>query len=144
MLSLVLLKFPWIGGRPGRSLDRPPSVTADKDDDSQPAWDQLGAVGIEPHIPHHGDPQSQLLGAVRWPIERTLSWLKPLRRLQIGWDRRSLIYEVYEAFLPLGCLLIAWRSLQSRFCPLARGSFKTGEPGLTSWSPTTNNNLGNS
>jgi transposase len=108
LLPLVFLEFPRIGGRPGRPLDRPLSVTADKGYDSQPARDLLAAAGIEAHIPHRGESESNPLGVIRWPIERTLSWLKQLRRLRIRWDRLS---TTHEAFLQLGCIVIAWRFL---------------------------------
>jgi transposase len=53
----------------------------------------------------------QPLGRLRWPIERTLSWLKQFRRLRIRWER---LVHLYEAFLLLGCCPIAWRHLSSR------------------------------
>jgi transposase len=50
------------------------------------------------------------LGRLRWPIERTQSWLKQFRRLRIRWERLA---HLYEAFLLLGCCLIAWKRLRS-------------------------------
>lgn len=108
LLPLVFLEFPSIGGRPGRPLDRPLSVTADKGYDSQDARDLLTAAGITPHIPRRGTTEPNALGTARWPIERTLSWLKQFRRLRIRWDRLS---EIHEVFLQLAGILIAWRFL---------------------------------
>jgi transposase len=108
LLPLVFLEFPPIGGKPGRPLDRPRSVTTDKGYDCQTTRDLLASVGIDTHIPKRGTDDTNHLGRIRWPIERTLSWLKQFRRLRIRWERLS---HLHEAFLTLGCSLIAWRYL---------------------------------
>ena len=68
----------------------------------------LRALGIDPHIPKRGQYEANHLGHQRWQVERTLSWLKQLRRLRIRWDRQS---EIHEAFLHLAFSLIVWRQL---------------------------------
>jgi len=83
-------------------------VTADKGYDCQAARNLLAMAGIEARIPRRRDELSNHLGEIRWPIERTLSWLKQFRRLRIRWDRLD---EIHEAFLQMGCLLITWRYL---------------------------------
>lgn len=108
LLTLVFQKFPRIGGVPGRPLETPLSVTTDKGYDCQATRDLLASVGIEARIPRRGDHAPNHLGEIRWPIERTLSWLKQFRRLRIRWDRLD---EIHEAFLQMGCLLITWRYL---------------------------------
>jgi len=108
LLTLVFLEFPRIGGVPGRPLETPRSVTTDKGYDCQAARDLLATAGIASRIPHRRDNDLNPLGQVRWPIERTISWLKQFRRLRIRWDRLSAIHE---AFLQLGCSMIAWRFL---------------------------------
>lgn len=108
ILGLVFVEFPKIGGVPGRPLDRPRSVTADKGYDCRAARELLTACGIEPRIPRRDERAPHHLGKLRWPIERTISWLKQFRRLRIRWDRRD---DLHEAFLSLGCSLIAWRHL---------------------------------
>ena len=108
LLTLVFQKFPRIGGVPGRPLETPLRVTADKGYDCQAGRDLLALAGIEARISRRREETSNHLGDVRWPIERTLSWLKQFRRLRIRWDRLSAIHE---AFLQMGCLLISWRHL---------------------------------
>ena len=54
LLPLVFLEFPPIGGKPGRPLDRPRSVTTDKGYDCQTTRDLLASVGIDTHIPKRG------------------------------------------------------------------------------------------
>ena len=44
------------------------------------------------------------LGRWRWVVERTFSWLNPFRRLRMRYDKRA---DIHEAFLSLGCALIA-------------------------------------
>jgi transposase len=47
-------------------------------------------------------------------VERTLAWLNRFRRLAIRYERRA---DIYEAFLPLGCILVCWNFIQSKgFC----------------------------
>lgn len=111
LLPLVFQRFPTIGGQPGRPLEQPRSVTADKGYDCQASRDLLAACGIATHIPRRGEEAGPPLGRLRWPIERTLSWLKQFRRLRIRWERLA---HLYEAFLHLGCCLIAWRCLSGR------------------------------
>lgn len=111
LLELVFRRFPRVGGRPGRPLDRPLCVITDKGYDSQAARDLLAATGIVPLIPKRGIPDGEHLGRRRWPVERTISWLKQFRRLRIRWDRTS---AMTEAFISIACALIAHRRLSTR------------------------------
>jgi hypothetical protein len=108
LLTLLFVKFPQVGGVPGRPLDRPRSMTADKGYDCQAARSLLAGCGIEARIPRRNAREPNPLGKHRWPIERTISWLKQFRRLRIRWDRRD---DLHEAFLSIGCSLVAWRFL---------------------------------
>lgn len=110
LLELVFVRFPRVGGRRGRPLDRPVSVTADKGYDSRAARALLEATGIAANIPSRGGPEPAGLGRLRWPVERTIAWLKQFRRLRIRWDRKA---EVTEAFIAIACSLIAWRYLNT-------------------------------
>jgi transposase len=111
LLPLVLQKFPKIGGRPGRPLGRPQSVTADKAYDCQATRKLLAMAGIHTHIPKRRESQHSALGTTRWPIERTLSWLKQFRRLRIRWDR---IEQIHQAFHDIANSIIAWRFLTAK------------------------------
>jgi transposase len=108
LLTLLLIEFPHVGGQRGRPLDRPRQVTTDKAYDCQTTRELLASIGIQAHIPRRGTADDQPLGATRWPIERTLSWLKQFRRLRIRWDRLATIHH---AFLDIACALILWRQL---------------------------------
>ncbi|WP_437202016.1 transposase [Planctomicrobium sp. SH664] len=65
-------------------------------------------AGIKAFIPKRGQVQNSTLGATRWPIERTISWLKQFRRVRIRGDRLD---EVHQAFHDIANSLIAWRFL---------------------------------
>lgn len=108
ILPLVFLKYPRIGGAPGRPLDRPRRVIADAGYASRDLLDLLAACGIAANIPQKGETQSPGLGKIRWPVERAIAWLKQFRRLRIRWDRLAIIHE---AFIQIACALIAWREL---------------------------------
>ncbi|WP_437185516.1 transposase [Planctomicrobium sp. SH668] len=110
LLPLVFLKFPKIGGKRGRPLDRPRSVIADKGYDCQTTRDLLAVAGIETHIPKRGTRQASSLGGSRWPVERTIAWLKQFRRIRIRWDRRE---EIFQAFHDIANSLITWRFLNA-------------------------------
>jgi transposase len=45
-------------------------------------------------------------------VERTFSWLNRFRRLRVRYERRD---DTYQAFLLLGCSLIALRRIEGRF-----------------------------
>ncbi len=86
-LLVLLLKFPRVGGLPGRPRKRLRSVAADKGYDCHATRRRLRELGINPLIPRRGTRQEWPLGRLRWPVERTLSGLKQFRRLRIRWDR---------------------------------------------------------
>jgi transposase len=52
-------------------------------------------LGIEPHIAKRKTPHGSGLGKVRWVVERTISWLKGLRRLRVRYDRRGVIIDAW-------------------------------------------------
>jgi len=49
------------------------------------------------------------LGRTRWVVERTLAWLHRFRRLNMRYERRACVHEV---FLMLGCSMICWTFLK--------------------------------
>ena len=87
----LVLDFPKVGGKPGRPKELPDEAYADRGYDSDPTRELLRWLGIEPHIARRRTPHGSGLGKVRWVVERTISWLKGLRRLRVRYDRLGVI-----------------------------------------------------
>jgi transposase len=87
-------------------------LVADRGYDHDSHRAQLRARGIRPVIARRRTAHGSGLGQVRWPVERTISWLHQFRRLLVRFERRA---EIHEAFLRLGCCLICLRKLQGSF-----------------------------
>jgi transposase len=103
---------PALRGRPGRPRRRPEALVADRAYDHDRYRAELRRRGIRPQIARRQTPHGSGLGRVRWPVERSLSWLHQFRRLLVRFERRA---EMHEAFLRLGCCLICLRKLQGSF-----------------------------
>jgi transposase len=104
LLPLVT-SMPAVAGKVGRPKRKPQSIVADKGFDDQSLRTLLRWLGIEPVLPKRGEAEAGL-GAWRWFVERTISWLHQFRRLRIRWDRRP---EVHQAFLTLAAAVICYR-----------------------------------
>ena len=65
-------------------------------------------LGIEPHIAKRRTPHGSGLGKVRWVVERTISWLKGLRRMRVRYDRLGVIMD---AWATLAASVICFRIL---------------------------------
>jgi transposase len=87
--------FPGIGGRPGRPKELPDDAYADRGYDSEGTRALLRWLGIEPHIARRRTPHGSGLGKIRWVVERTISWLKGLRRLRVRYDRLGVIIDAW-------------------------------------------------
>ncbi len=94
----------------GAPRKRPGKLHADKayDYDTRGCRQALARRGIRCRIARKGIESSEKLGRHRWVVERTLAWLNQFRRLAIHYERRA---DIHEAFLHLGCALIALRFL---------------------------------
>jgi transposase len=103
---------PAIAGRVGRPRRRPRVLVADRGYDHDIYRHQLRQRGIRPVIARRKTAHGSGLGRVRWPVERSLSWLHQFRRLLVRFERRA---DMHEAFLRLGCCLICLRKLQGSF-----------------------------
>jgi transposase len=68
----------------------------------------LAWLGIEPHIARRKAEHGSGLGKVRWVVERTISWLKGLRRLRVRYDRLAV---VEDAWTTLAASVICFRLL---------------------------------
>lgn len=105
LVGLVDAIPPVKGGR-GRPLRRPLRVQGDAAYRCRRRAAELRRRGIRPVIARPGRPHGSGLGKLRWPVERTLSWLHQFKRLRVRFDRRA---DIHEAFLQLGCALICYR-----------------------------------
>lgn len=104
----LVLDYPEVGGKPGRPKELPDVLFADRGYDSEGTRDLLRWLGIEPHIAKRRTPNGSGLGKVRWVVERTISWLKGLRRMRVRYDR---LLVVREAWATLAACVICYRLL---------------------------------
>jgi transposase len=92
----VVLEFPHVGGKPGRPKEHPDTLYADRGYDSEDTRALLRWLGIEPVIAKRNTEHGSGLGKIRWVVERTISWLKGLRRMRIRYDRLRIIQEAWN------------------------------------------------
>ncbi len=104
----LVLDFPKVKGKPGRPKELPDELYADRGYDSDATRLLLAWLGIEPHIAKRRTPHGSGLGKVRWVVERTISWLKGLRRLRIRYDRLAVMQD---AWTTLAACVICFRLL---------------------------------
>lgn len=95
ILSTVI-RFPQIGGKQGRPRKLPRRLYADAGYDSDSTRAVLIAMGVGPHIRRRKAPHGSHLGKVRWVVERTISWIKGLRRMRIRYDRHPVIIDAWN------------------------------------------------
>ena len=104
----LVLDFPAVGGKPGRPKVLPDDLYADRGYDSDSTRWLLRWLGVEPHIGKRRTPHGSGLGTVRWVVERTISWMKGLRRMRVRYDRLGVIRD---AFTTLAASVICYRIL---------------------------------
>lgn len=104
----LVLDFPKVGGKPGRPKELPDKLYADRGYDSDSTRWILRWLGIEPHIARRRTPHGSGLGKVRWVVERTISWLKGLRRMRVRYDRLGVIQDAWDT---LAACVICFRIL---------------------------------
>jgi len=103
-------QIPEVGGQPGRPKSHPDDLYADAGYDSEPRRQILRFLGIEPHIRYKNGEHGSHLGKVRWVVERTISWLKGLRRMRVRYDRSD---TVIDAFTTLAAAMICFQMTQA-------------------------------
>lgn len=108
ILPLALLDFPRVGGKPGRPREKPAEVYADRGYDSESTRLLLRWLGIEPKIAGRKTEHGSGLGKVRWVVERTIAWVKGLRRMRVRYDRLGVIRD---AFTTLAASVVCFRTL---------------------------------
>lgn len=104
----LVLDFPKIKGKLGRPKELPDALYADRGFDSDATRWLLAWLGIEPHIAKRRTAPGSGLGKVRWVVERTISWLKGLRRMRIRYDRLAVMQDAWNT---LAVCVICFRLL---------------------------------
>ena len=69
--------------------------SADRGYDREATRWLLRWMGIEPQIGQRNTPHGSGLGRVRWVVERTISWLKGLRRMRVRYDRLGVTRDAW-------------------------------------------------
>jgi len=92
----IVLDFPKVGGKRGRPKEHPDAAVADRGYDSDDTRHLLRWLGIEPLIARRRTAHGSGLGKVRWVVERTVSWLKGLRRMRVRYDRLKIIQAAWN------------------------------------------------
>ncbi|MBA2115565.1 hypothetical protein HOV93_27470 [Planctomycetes bacterium FF15] len=105
ILPLVFQRCPKVGGVPGRPLETPYLMRADTGYTSKDLLHLFAWCEIRPQIPQWGEDRATGLGKLRWPLERSIAWLKQYRR--IG-TRRERTVQTFESFVTLACSRIAY------------------------------------
>jgi len=54
-------------------------------------------LGIKPFIRKKRTKHGSHLGRVRWVVERTISWIKGLRRMRVRYDRLDTIIDAWTS-----------------------------------------------
>jgi transposase len=91
----AVLDFPQVPGKPGAPRLHPEKLYADAGYDSDATRSILRWLGIEPHIRKRGSDHGSHLGRVRWVVERTISWIKGLRRMRVRYDRSGTTIDAW-------------------------------------------------
>ena len=93
----TVVSFPSVRGKVGRPPTHPHKLYADAGYDCEPTRSILRWLGIEPHIRRRGSKHGSHLGRVRWVVERTISWIKGLRRMRVRYDRTDVIIDAWTS-----------------------------------------------
>lgn len=89
----IVVELQPIGGRPGRPQTKPKELYADAGYDNDATRKLLSWLGIKPFIRKRGQAHGSGLGKVRYVVERTISWLKGIRRFRFRYDRSDAMIE---------------------------------------------------
>jgi len=89
--------IPIVGGKRGRPRTHPRELYADAGFDCEATRSVLRWLGIEPHIRHRTGDHGSHLGRVRWVVERTISWIKGLRRMRLRYDRSETSIDAWTS-----------------------------------------------
>ena len=93
----AVTSVPVIGGKPGRPRTHPDVLYADAGFDCEATRQVLRWLGITPRIRHRHVAHGSHLGRVRWVVERTISWIKGLRRMRVRYDRSGTSIDAWAS-----------------------------------------------
>jgi transposase len=93
----AVLDFPAVPGKRGRPVTHPKKLYADAGYDCDATRSLLRWLGIEPHIRRRNEEHGSHLGRVRWVVERTISWIKGLRRMRVRYDRSATSLDAWTS-----------------------------------------------
>ena len=103
----VVTSFPAVPGKPGSPRTHPDKLYADAGYECEATRSVLRWPGIEPHIRHRDGGHGSHLGRVRWVVERTISWIKGLRRIRVRYDRSATSIDAWTTLAAaVVCLII--------------------------------------
>ena len=91
----TVVEFPAVPGKVGRPPTHPKKLYADAGYDCEATRSILRWLGIEPHIRKRNEKHGSHLGRVRWVVERTISWIKGLRRMRVRYDRSATTIDAW-------------------------------------------------
>jgi len=100
--------IPPIRGRRGRPRRKPKALYGDRQYGTPRNQEELKRRRIEDHLARQRTPHGSGLGKVRWVVERTISWVKGLRRMRVRYDRLGVIRD---AFTTLAASVVCFRIL---------------------------------
>jgi transposase len=91
----IVIDFPIVGGKPGHPKEHPDELYADRGYDNDWARALLQWLGITPKIARRKTEHGSGLGKTRWVVERTIAWIKGLRRMRVRYDRLAVIRNAW-------------------------------------------------
>jgi transposase len=93
----AVTSVPVIAGKPGRPRTHPDVLYADAGFDCEATRQVLRWLGIKPRIRQRYAAHGSHLGRVRWVVERTISWIKGLRRMRVRYDRSGTSIDAWTS-----------------------------------------------
>jgi transposase len=93
----TVISYPAVPGKVGRPPTHPAKLYADAGYDCEATRTLLRWLGIEPHIRKRNEKHGSHLGRVRWVVERTISWIKGLRRMRVRYDRSAVSIDAWTS-----------------------------------------------
>jgi transposase len=100
--------IPPIRGRRGRPRRKPKALYGDRQYGTPRNRKGLKERRIKDYLARQRTPHGSGLGKVRWVVERTISWVKGLRRMRVRYDR---LLVMRMAWTTLAASVICYRLL---------------------------------